>query len=122
MIGWPPESPEKPSKPNDGYQWDVFFDDQAARPLIYHGASSIFEPSIRRYGFAFDQRPYKDFDLDRCISILSQIEGSRAITIGRAVIDTYTKGTERISGFCFTFDYVFAMRFALMYRGGVNGG
>jgi hypothetical protein len=104
--------------PADGYRWDTFFEDQTARPFIYHGTSSVFEQSIRAQGLTLDCAPYDSGQVAEVVSIFDayDLHGEPRYNIG--ALKYFTSGSMRGRSISFTFDYTRACFYAWEYRGG----
>jgi hypothetical protein len=102
--------------PVDTYAWDVFMQDQAERPLLFHGTSAGFRESIERYGLPHRRRPYKVRQIHRVLSILRR---NALIRPGSdAVLQTWTRSSVRERGYSLTFDWANALHFAVTNRCG----
>jgi len=95
-----------PECPRDNYDWDIFFGDQAERPLIFHGTSAAFAESIKDHGLAFQRRPWRELDLRRLVDIFGRhkLYGPKDWNI--AVLSVYTQNTARLGCVSLCFDWI----------------
>lgn len=100
------------TRPKDDYAWNRFFSDQVATPFIYHGTSTVFEDSIRRFGLS----PHP---LGASASDALEICRKRGIygENGELKKLLLILGAERRDGVFLTFDWEHACTYAEM-RGG----
>jgi hypothetical protein len=113
-----PQYSDRPRPPEDGYRWRQFLEDQDARPLAWHGTSSVFCGSIRESGLDPNRDRHELEVIDRLLRILPKEGRSSALCSAAAVLSTWTQTTASSKTLCFTFDYVRALRYAVRYRGG----
>jgi hypothetical protein len=106
-----------PKPPNDGYDWNRFFEDQSVRPYIHHGSSSIFADSIERYGVSYTKLPYDLEDIERVVRVFEYHNMPGPYGFVR-LLRAYALGSSRNArSLAFTFDWYRAARYAL-YRCG----
>jgi hypothetical protein len=102
-----------PKPPEDGYDWNRFFEDQSVRPYIHHGTSSIFADSIKRYGVSYKRLPYDLQDIERVVRLFDNhnLPGPNGYV---GLLRAYALGSSRNSrSLGFTFDWYRAARYAL---------
>lgn len=105
-----------PVPPARAYDWDRFYGDQVAKPLMFHGTSTLYRTDIEQYGLAFARRPYDNSEVAEVVRIFQthRVHGPHA---SEAVLQVYTASTARAAAVSLSFDWIRACRYAL-YRGG----
>jgi len=95
--------------------------DQAERPLLFHGTTAVFKDSIRRYGLSHRRRSYKYRQIQRVRSILRRrglIAPSSGAVLNDGILENWTGSSVREKGYSLTFDWVNALDFAVRNRCG----